>query len=98
VVWVAIAVSVVEGLLMAVSIPVTYSLISKQAPAGGIGRAFGATASINAVSSGMGTAIAGVLIAFGGVALAFRIAGIYCVAGTIAALAWWWRHKHIEHR
>ncbi|HEX3956089.1 MAG TPA: MFS transporter, partial [Trebonia sp.] len=97
-VWVAIVVSVIEGVLMSVSIPLTYALVSKQAPKGGLGRAFGATAAADAVSSGLGTAVAGVLIALGGVAFSFRLAGGYCVVGTSAALVWWWRHKSIERR
>ncbi|MEO5874052.1 MAG: MFS transporter [Streptosporangiaceae bacterium] len=92
-VWLAIVVSVAEGVLMSVSLPITYSLIARQAPKGGLGRAFGATAAADSVSSGVGTAVAGTLIAAGGVAYSFRLAGAYCVAGTTLALVWWWRHR-----
>jgi MFS family permease len=90
-VWLAIVLSVVEGLLMAVAVPVTYALIARHAPAGGTGRAFGITSAADSISSGLGTTLAGVIIATGGVAFAFQLAGAYCVVGTAVALIWWSR-------
>ena len=92
-VWLAIVVSVVEGLLMAVSIPLTYALIAKHAPAGGTGRAFGIATAADSISSGAGTMTAGILIATGGIAFGFQVAGTYCVAGTTVALLWWARRN-----
>lgn len=89
--WLAIAISVVEGALMAVSVPLTYALITKLAPPAAVGRSFGVTSAADSISSGIGTSIAGVLIAAGGVAFVFQLAGAYCVLGTVLAMFWWWR-------
>ena len=62
-------------------------------PPGGLGRAFGVTSADDSVSSGFGTTVAGVLIAAGGIAFSFQLAGAYCVLGTTLALLWWWRHR-----
>ncbi|GAA1798466.1 MFS transporter [Luedemannella flava] len=90
-VWLAIVLSVVEGLLMAVSVPVTYALIARHAPAGGTGRAFGIASAADSISSGAGTLLAGLIIATGGVAFAFQLAGAYCLVGTFVGLLWWAR-------
>ncbi|MEV7968126.1 MFS transporter [Sphaerisporangium sp. NPDC088356] len=90
-IWMAIVISVVEGVLMAISVPLTYALITKLAPPAALGRAFGVASASDSISSGIGTSIAGVLIAAGGVSFVFELAGAYCVAGTALALVWWWR-------
>jgi|GEM_PF-5331237 len=90
-IWLAIVISVVEGVLMAISVPLTYALITKLAPPAALGRSFGMASASDAVSSGIGTSIAGVLIAAGGVAFVFQLAGAYCVLGTALAMLWWWR-------
>ncbi|MCW2878140.1 MAG: hypothetical protein JWQ95_2240 [Sphaerisporangium sp.] len=92
-IWMAIVISVVEGVLMAISVPLTYALITKLAPPAALGRAFGVASASDSISSGVGTSIAGVLIAVGGVSFVFQLAGAYCVAGTALALVWWWRNS-----
>ncbi|MEU4829054.1 MFS transporter [Streptosporangium sp. NPDC023615] len=90
-IWMAIVISVVEGVLMAVSVPLTYALITKLAPPAALGRSFGVASASDSISSGVGTSIAGILIAAGGVAFVFQLAGAYCVLGTVLAMFWWWR-------
>ncbi|GAA2991529.1 MFS transporter [Streptosporangium longisporum] len=90
-IWMAIVISVVEGVLMAISVPLTYALITKLAPPAALGRSFGVASASDSISSGIGTSIAGVLIAAGGVAFVFQLAGAYCVLGTALAMFWWWR-------
>ncbi|MGC5013110.1 MFS transporter [Streptosporangium sp. DT93] len=90
-IWMAIVISVVEGVLMAVSVPLTYALITKLAPPAALGRSFGVASASDSVSSGIGTSVAGILIAAGGVAFVFQLAGAYCVLGTVLAMFWWWR-------
>lgn len=83
IVWVAIALSAADGIMMGISIPLVMSCIAKSVPPEAYGRAFGIAGAVDSVSGAVGTAFAGTLIAFGGIPFSFRLGGIYCVGVTI---------------
>ncbi|MEV8321027.1 MFS transporter [Streptomyces sp. NPDC059900] len=86
----AVALSLVEGALLAVVLPLISAQVAHVAVrAGQLGtpRAFGVLGLADALGSGLGTAVAGVLIAAGGTPYVFRFCGLLCLVCAAVALA-----------
>ncbi|WP_406362811.1 MFS transporter [Streptomyces sp. NBC_00715] len=83
---VAVALSLAEGFLLAVALPLISAKVARDAGPEHTARAFGALGAADALGSGLGTAVAGVLLAQGGAGLAFRFSGALCLVCTALSL------------
>ncbi|MGW6056054.1 MFS transporter [Streptomyces sp. NPDC055189] len=83
----AVALSLVEGALLAVALPLVSAQVALRAGRLGTPRAFGVLGLADALGSGLGTAVAGVLIAAGGTPYVFRFCGLLCLVCAAVALA-----------
>ncbi|MEU6769304.1 MFS transporter [Streptomyces sp. NPDC046853] len=83
----AVALSLVEGALLAVALPLVSAQVAVRAGRLGTPRAFGVLGLADALGSGLGTAVAGVLIAAGGTPYVFRFCGLLCLVCAAVALA-----------
>ncbi|MFD6298685.1 MFS transporter [Streptomyces sp. NPDC060235] len=83
---VAVALSLVEGVLLAVALPLISAKVARDAGPDRTARAFGALGAADALGSGLGTAVAGVLLAQGGAGLAFRFSGVLCLVCAALSL------------
>ncbi|MEV4443166.1 MFS transporter, partial [Streptomyces sp. NPDC049577] len=75
----ALALSLTEGVLLAVALPLISAQVARDAGPGRTARAFGVLGTADALGSGLGTAAAGTLLAQGGTAYAFRFCGVLCL-------------------
>ncbi|MEU8795803.1 MFS transporter [Streptomyces sp. NPDC048643] len=83
---VAVALSLAEGVLLAVALPLISAKVARDAGPDRTARAFGALGAADALGSGLGTAVAGVLLAQGGAGLAFRFSGVLCLVCAALSL------------
>lgn len=83
---VAVALSLAEGFLLAVALPLISAKVARDAGPDRTARAFGALGAADALGSGLGTAVAGVLLAHGGAGLAFRFSGVLCLVCAALSL------------
>ncbi|MFG3165709.1 MFS transporter [Streptomyces sp. NPDC048200] len=83
---VAVALSLAEGFLLAVALPLISAKVARDAGPEHTARAFGALGAADALGSGLGTAVAGVLLAQGGAGLAFRFSGVLCLVCAALSL------------
>ncbi|WP_460072523.1 MFS transporter [Streptomyces sp. YKOK-I1] len=82
----AIALSLTEGILLAVALPLISAQIARDAGPGRTARAFGLLGTADALGSGLGTALGGALLAQGGAGEAFRFSGVLCLLCAAASL------------
>ncbi|MFE7935343.1 MFS transporter, partial [Streptomyces sp. NPDC057456] len=82
----AVAVSLAEGVLLAVALPLVSAQVARDAGPGRTARAFGFLGTADALGSGLGTALGGALLAQGGAAEAFRFSGVLCLLCAAASL------------
>ncbi|MFD9431896.1 MFS transporter [Streptomyces sp. NPDC060002] len=82
----AVAVSLAEGVLLAVALPLVSAQVARDAGPGRTARAFGFLGTADALGSGLGTALGGALLAQGGAADAFRFSGVLCLLCAAASL------------
>ncbi|MFJ4894729.1 MFS transporter [Streptomyces sp. NPDC088788] len=82
----AVALSLAEGFLLAVALPLISAKVARDAGPDHTARAFGALGAADALGSGLGTAAAGVLLAQGGTGLAFRFSGVLCLVCAALSL------------
>ncbi|MGW0871170.1 MFS transporter [Streptomyces sp. NPDC002740] len=82
----AVAVSLAEGVLLAVALPLVSAQVARDAGPGRTARAFGYLGTADALGSGLGTALGGALLAQGGAAEAFRFSGVLCLLCAAASL------------
>ncbi|MEU1518475.1 MFS transporter [Streptomyces sp. NPDC005811] len=82
----AIALSVTEGILLAVALPLISAQVARNAGPGRTARAFGLLGTADALGSGLGTALGGALLAQGGAGEAFRFSGVLCLLCAAASL------------
>lgn len=83
---VAVVLSLVEGALLAVALPLISAQVARDAGPDRTARAFGALGAADAFGSGLGTAVAGVLLAQGGAGPAFRFSGVLCLVCAALSL------------
>ncbi|MFE9809720.1 MFS transporter [Streptomyces sp. NPDC005227] len=83
---VAVALSLAEGFLLAVALPLISAKVARDAGPDRTAKAFGALGAADALGSGLGTAVAGVLLAQGGAGLAFRFSGVLCLVCAALSL------------
>ncbi|MDR6979074.1 putative MFS family arabinose efflux permease [Streptomyces sp. 3330] len=82
----AVALSLAEGILLAVALPLISAQVARDAGPGRTARAFGLLGTADALGSGLGTALGGALLAQGGAAEAFRFSGVLCLLCAAASL------------
>ncbi|MCX4919071.1 MFS transporter [Streptomyces sp. NBC_00687] len=83
---VAVALSLAEGFLLAIALPLISAKVARDAGPEHTARAFGALGAADALGSGLGTAVAGALLAQGGAGLAFRFSGVLCLVCAALSL------------
>ncbi|MCB5179019.1 MFS transporter [Streptomyces antimicrobicus] len=81
----ALALSLAEGVLLAVALPLVSAQVARRAPEGRTARAFGLLGTADALGSGVGTALGGALLAQGGAGEAFRFSGLLCLLCAAAS-------------
>ncbi|MFJ3306308.1 MFS transporter [Streptomyces sp. NPDC086549] len=82
----AVALSLTEGVLLAVALPLISAQVARDAGPGRTARAFGFLGTADALGSGLGTALGGALLARGGAAEAFRLSGALCLLCAAVSL------------
>ncbi|MFI1050778.1 MFS transporter [Streptomyces griseoruber] len=82
----AVALSLAEGVLLAVALPLVSAQVARDAGPGRTARAFGLLGTADALGSGLGTALGGALLAQGGAGEAFRFSGVLCLLCAAASL------------
>lgn len=82
----AVALSLAEGVLLAIALPLISAKVARDAGPVHTTRAFGLLGAADALGSGLGTAVGGALLALGGAASAFRFSGALCLLCVLASL------------
>lgn len=85
-IWAIIGLSLVEGLVFGIAIPLVHSHIAETLPEGTHGRGFGVIGAADAVAMAIGTGFAGVVIAYGGTPFAFRVGAAACLVAVAAGV------------
>lgn len=86
-IWLIIGLSLIEGLVFGIAIPLVHSHIAETLPEGTHGRGFGVIGAADAVAMALGTGFAGVVIAYGGTPFAFRVGAGACLVAVAAGVA-----------